>query len=86
MTHFNIREEIYNGGNPAVGLNIKRLEGPTTFNITRVSKKTGKRAWPYTFAVPTPVVLACPRKPTKYGGVVLAIVPLNKCTEAVPNV
>ncbi len=85
MTHYKIRAPIWNGGQRCVGLNLQLLHGPmTTFEIEYVTKKTKKRSYPYTFTVPTAVVFTCPRQ-TLPSGVTLAIVSLEKCTEAVPN-
>ncbi len=84
MTHYQIRAPIWNGGQRCVGLNVQLLHGMvTTFEILYTTKKTKKRSYPYTFTVPTAVVYGCPRQ-TVDGGVVLAIVPLEKCTEVKP--
>ena len=84
MTHYTIRTPIWNGGQRCVGLNIQLLHGMvTTFEITYRTKKKKLRSFPYTFSVSTAVVYGCPRQ-TVSGGVVLAIVPLDKCTEIKP--
>ena len=84
MTHYVIRTPIWNGGKRCVGLNVQLLHGMvTTFEITYVTKKQNKRTFPYRFSVPTAVVYGCPRQ-TVRGGVVLALVPLDKCTEVRP--
>jgi len=85
MTHYQIRAPIWNGGQRCVGLNVQLLNGTvTTFEILYTTKKTLERSYPYKFTVPTAVVMTCPRQIVS-GGVVLAIVPLDKCTEVVPN-
>ncbi len=84
MTYYQIQSPIWNGGQRCVGLNVQLLHGMnSTFEILYVTKKTKKRSYPYTFTVPNAVVMTCPRQ-TVSGGVVLAIVPLDKCTEVVP--
>ena len=84
MTHYQIKTPIWNGGQRCVGLNIQLLHGMvTTFEILYITKKTKKRSFPYKFTVPTAVVYGCQRQ-TLGGGVVLAIVPLDKCTEIKP--
>ena len=84
MTHVKIHAPIWNGGDRCVGLNVALLHGvTTTFEIEYTTKKTKKRSYPYTFTVPTVIVYGCPRQ-TLPSGVVLAIVPLEKCTEVVP--
>jgi len=83
MTHYQIRAPIWNGGQRCVGLNVQLLNGTvTTFEILYTTKKTNKRSFPYTFTVPTAVAARCPRQVVS-GGVVLAIVPLDKCTKSV---
>ena len=84
MTHYQIKTPIWNGGQRCVGLNVQLLHGMvTTFEITYTSKKLKKRSFPYKFSVPTAVVYGCQRM-TVGGGVILAIVPLDKCTEVKP--
>ena len=84
MTHYEIHAPIWNGGQRCVGLNVQLLHGvDTTFEIEYTTKKTKKRSYPYTFKVPTRVVMTCPRQTLTPSGVVLAIVPLEKCTEVV---
>ena len=85
MTHFKIKAPIWNGGQRCVGLNVQLLHGvEQTFEIEYTTKKTKKRSYPNMFTVPTAVVMTCPRQTLKPSGVILAIVPLEKCTEVKP--
>ena len=84
MTHFIIHAPIWNGGRRCVGLNVQMLHGMvTSFEITYTTKKRRTRSYPYTFRIPTAAVYGCPRQ-TVCGGVILAIVPLESCTELIP--
>ena len=83
MSHFAVREPIWNGGKRCVGLAEDRInlsEPYTTFEITYTDKKD-RRIYPYKFSVRTLAVMSCPRG---WVGVWVRVVPLSLCDELVP--